>query len=488
MAPQADHGLLHVRHNVLKEVARLAFEGNLEEGVEYLPERIYPGPLPTYRCCVYREREITRQRIRLARGMAPDHRDNGNIIQVMDPACADCPSSGYLVTDRCQNCVGKPCLHSCKFGAIDIGKGHTEIDRHLCKECGQCAKACPYNAIVHIERPCQSACPVKALTYDEYGLAQIDEKKCIRCGQCIHSCPFGAIGTRNHIVPVIEAIKSGRHVYAMAAPATEGQFGKDITMASWKKAAKEIGFTDLIEVSLGADLTTASEAIEWLEAFEKGEPKTTSCCPAFVNMIHRHYPQLEKYVSTSVSPMCQLSRMIKAKDPGAMTVFIGPCVAKKSEILDQKLEGNADYALIYSEFEALMYAKGVTLEPVEEPYQEGSVYGKRYATSGGVTDACMRYLQEQGKDTAGVKVLRVSGIKEIKKALDQMKKGTLPEQFVEGMCCEGGCFYGPSAYDNSPRARLTREAVLKQADSRSITGNLSNYDLEGHHSHREIAE
>ena len=91
----------------------------------------------------------------------------------------------------------------------------------------------------------------------------IDEEKCIRCGKCIHSCPFGAIGSKTWIVDVINAINSGKHVYAMLAPATEGQFGPDITMASWRKAMKELGFTEFVEVGLGGDLTAKYEAEEW---------------------------------------------------------------------------------------------------------------------------------------------------------------------------------------------------------------------------------
>ena len=479
----ADQNIISIRHKIITEVAKLAFTGKLEEELDLLPEKMWPGPLPTHRCCVYREREITRQRIRLTLGKAPDHRDNGNLIQVIDPACADCPVSGYLVADTCQSCVGKSCLNSCKFGAITVGKHHTEIDRFKCKECGQCAKACPYKAIVHIQRPCKSACPVDALSYDEYGLAMIDETKCINCGHCIHSCPFGAIGTRNHIVPVIEAIKSDRPVYAMLAPATEGQFGPDITMASWKKAAKEVGFTDLIEVGLGADLTTASEAEEWKEAYEKGEKKTTSCCPAFVNMIRKHYPEIAGMVSSTVSPMCQLSRLIKAREPDAVTVFVGPCIAKKSEIMDQNIPGNADYALIYSEFEALMKAKDVKLTPVENNYQESSVFGKRYANAGGVTASCLEYLKEQGFK-GELSVLKASGSDEVREALDLLKKDAAPFRFLEGMFCSGGCFYGPSSFDTSPKAKRNRDLLIDSADKRSIHDSISDIDRNSFNSHR----
>ncbi|MBO5564039.1 MAG: 4Fe-4S dicluster domain-containing protein [Lachnospiraceae bacterium] len=483
----ADYAVIKLRHRVLEEAAKLAFEGRFEEEVEYLPEKLYPGPLPTVRCCVYREREVTRQRLRLIMDKSPDRYDNGNTIQVMDPACSDCPISGYLVTETCQNCMGKSCISSCKFDAIHVGPKHTVIDKQKCKECGMCAKSCPYHAIIHIKRPCKNACPVDAIHYDEYGLAKIDEEKCIRCGLCIHSCPFGAIGKRNHIIKVIDAIREGKRVYAMFAPATEGQYGKDITMGSFRVAAKKVGFYDMMEVGLGADLTTASEAEEWHEAYEKGECKTTSCCPAFVNMIRKHYPELSDMISTSVSPMCQLSRMIKAKDPEAVTVFIGPCIAKKSEIVDQKIEGNADYALVYSEFEAMMKAKDVWLEPCSEPFQQSSKFAKRYANAGGVADSCLQYKEEQGWDDDW-KVLKVSGAQELKKTLELAKRGKMLEvlhaQFIEGMCCEGGCFNGPSSFDCTPKAKRVRDEMIDAAKDLTIGESLKDVDRETFSGHR----
>ena len=465
------------------EVAKLAFAGRLEEEYEFLPEKIISGTRPTYRCCVYKEREIVRRRVRLCMGKPQGPEDDGNLLQVIEPACADCPISSYVVTNNCQNCVGKSCIKSCRFGAITPGRKQSEIDPNKCRECGMCAKACPYNAIVHLQRPCKSSCPVGALTYNEEGLSVIDESKCIRCGQCIIHCPFAAIGWKAMFVQVIEAIRSGREVYAMCAPATEGQFGKDITMASWKKAMKEVGFTDFVEVGLGADLTTAAEAEEWYEASQKGEMRTTSCCPGFVNMIQKHYPKLEKYISTAVSPMCQASRMLKAQHPGCVVVFIGPCLAKKSEITDQKIEGNADYALSYSEIMAIMRAKNVEFEPVENTVQEASLYGKRYATSGGVSNSVLEYLKETGRGS-DLKVARVSGGADCKKALKMAELGRLEEDFIEGMACEGGCFYGPMSIDNSPKAVRNRNELLSHADGRTIVENLAPVDRDSFSGYR----
>ncbi|MCD8217736.1 MAG: 4Fe-4S dicluster domain-containing protein [Clostridiales bacterium] len=480
----ADENMIQIKHDVLYEVAKLAFADELEEKRDWLPEMMIPGPMPKFRCCIYKEREIIRQRIRLAEGKAPGVEDDGNIIQVISAACADCPISSYTVTENCQNCVGKACISACKFGAVERGRYRSHIDASKCKECGKCAQACPYNAIAHLMRPCKFSCPVDAITYDENGISVINKDKCIRCGQCIHRCPFAAIGSKTYIVDVIRALKSDRPVYVMAAPATEGQFGKDITMASWKKAMAEIGFDGFYEVGLGGDMTAASEAEEWAEAYKNGEKKVTSCCPAFVNMVRKHYPQAADRISTTVSPMCAVSRLIKSRVPDAVTVFVGPCLAKKSEVADQQIEGNADYVLTYSEMHAIRRAKGVSLDPVENTEQMASVYGKRFASSGGVTNAVLQSLEEMDANTE-IKVCRANGAAECKKALLLLKAGRLPEDFVEGMVCEGGCVGGPSSRKDQAVSRKDREALLKEADGRGIHENLSNYPMEQFSMHRE---
>lgn len=480
----ADANVIKIKHAVLEEVAKLAFEGELEERKDEIPMKLIPGPTPQFRCCIYKEREIIRQRIRLAEGKSAGVKDDGNVIQVISSACEDCPISSYTVTENCQNCIGKACINACKFGAIESGRHRSHIDPAKCKECGKCAQACPYNAIAHLKRPCKFSCPVDAISYDENGLSVINEEKCIRCGKCIHSCPFGAIGSKTFIVDVINAIKSDKKVYAMVAPATEGMFGVDITMASWKAAMKEVGFTDFVEVGLGGDLTAKYEAEEWREAYQEGKKKVTSCCPGFVNMVRKHYPELSDAVSTTVSPMCGVSRMLKAKEPDAITVFIGPCIAKKSEVVDQRIEGNVDYVLTYSEIRAIMRAKGVELKPDENNYQESSVYGKRFGNSGGVTAAVLQSLKES-ENNVDVKVCRANGADECKKALLLMKVGRLPEDFIEGMACEGGCVGGPSAFKDQMLAKKSRDALIKEADNRGIYENLSNYDEESFSMHRD---
>ena len=462
-----DATILHIKHQVLYEVAKMTWEGKLEEERDELPYKMIPGPQAQFRCCIYKEREIIKQRVRLAEGQCPVGKDSVNVVQVINAACEECPIASYTVTDNCRKCMGKACQNSCNFGAITMGDTRAYIDPGKCRECGKCAQACPYSAIAHLERPCKKVCPVDAITYDEYGICKIDEKKCIQCGACIHSCPFGAIGTKTFMVDLIRLILAGKKVVAMVAPATEGQFGPDITMASWKTALKKTGFADMVEVGLGGDLTAAAEAEEWAEAYKAGKKMTTSCCPAFVNMIKQHYPSLLENMSTTVSPMCGVSRWLKQQDPETITVFIGPCIAKKSESLDLNITGNADYVLTYGEIRAMMKAKGVELEPEENSYQESSVFGN----GGGVTSAVVQCFREMGEDI-NPEVMKCSGGAECKKALLLLKAGKLPADFIEGMVCVGGCVGGPSKHKTELEAKKARDTLIGQADSRNVHENL----------------
>ncbi len=466
-----DATVLRIKHDVMLEVAKLAWEGKLEEERDNIPYKLIPGPQAQFRCCIYKEREIIRQRVRLTEGLCPTGKDSVNIVQVINAACEECPIASYLVTDNCRKCMGKACQNACHFGAITMGDTKAYIDPNKCKECGKCAQACPYSAIAHLERPCKKVCPVDAITYDEYGVCVIDEKKCIQCGACIYSCPFGAVGSKSYIVDIINHIKAGKKVVAMVAPATEGQFGPEITMASWRTALKKTGFADMVEVGLGGDLTAAAEAEEWAEAYKAGKKMTTSCCPAFYNMVRLHFPVLMDNVSTTVSPMCGVSRMLKERDPETITVFIGPCTAKKSEAALGGVEGNADYVLTYGEIRSIMYGKGIELEPEENNYQESSVFGKRFGNSGGVTAAVLQCFKEMGEEAVPT-VMKCNGAAECKKALLLMKVGKLPADFVEGMVCTGGCVGGPGQNMTEMEAKKFRDALIGQADGREVHENL----------------
>ena len=476
-----DKGIVELKHFILREVCRLAWEDRLtEQETERILYEVSPGPKPKYRCCIYKEREIVRGRIRLAIGQSPEpNRPTKNVVAVIPAACDDCPIQDYFVSDICRFCLGKACLNACRFNAISPGDTKMKIDSAKCRSCGLCARSCPYGAIIHQERPCKKVCPAGAISYDEAGVCKIEDSKCIHCGHCIHNCPFGAIGSKIYAVDVIRAIRSGKRVIAMCAPATEGQFGKDIGMAAIRRALIRLGFADMVEVGLGGDMTAASEAREWIEAKKEGKQMTTSCCPAFISMLRHHFPKIyENNKSATVSPMVAVSRYLKSQDPDCVTVFIGPCIAKKGETLNENIKDPADYALTYGEIVAMLDSRGIPVEPVEEEYQEASLFGKRFAGSGGVAAAVMEAMEEMGEDTSRIRLMTCAGGEECRKAMLLMNAGKLEADFVEGMICPGGCVGGPSKHQAESLVIRDRTGLLARADGRKILENLEKFPMD----------
>lgn len=482
-----DENIVSFKHRIMEEVCRLAWADKLDENSahEVIFKMIPQGAKPMWRCCVYKERAIVEQRYMLSLAQNIEA-DTDNVVQVIEPACDQCPISSYSVTDNCRFCIGKACINSCKFGAISPGESRMHIDPAKCKECGKCANACPYGAIVHLVRPCKKACPVGAITYDENGICKIDDTKCIHCGHCIHSCPFGAIGSKTYLVNIIKDILAGKEVIAMVAPSIEGQFGEDITLDSIKDTFLKMGFADMVEVGLGGDMTAAYEAAEWSEARKEGRKMTTSCCPAFINMMKKHFPeQYENNMSSTVSPMCAVSRYLKATHPGCVTVFVGPCIAKKAETQDKSVPDNADYAVTFGEIRAMIRSKDLTVQPMEKNYQESSVFGKKFATSGGVAGAVIEVMNERGEDTSDIKLYKAAGGADCKKALMMLKAGKLQEDFIEGMVCDSGCVGGPSKHRTEVEIMKARNSLLAKADDRKVLDNLKQYPMDKFSMHRD---
>ncbi|MGN1318278.1 MAG: 4Fe-4S dicluster domain-containing protein [Lachnospirales bacterium] len=435
-----------IKMSVLKKTAEYTFNGQLNEKWEDIPYELTDPIKPSFRCCVYREREIIRQRVRLAMGRLPsdlhyEKVDQTQIVHVIKSACEGCPIDRVTVTSNCRNCLAKKCMKACKFDAIIHTPQGAYIDKTKCKNCGACAKACPYNAIVDIVRPCIKACPVDAVKIDENDLAMIDETRCINCGQCVIGCPFGAIAAESMITNVINCVVTNpEHTYAMIAPSIEGQFGT-ATVPQLKTAIKKLGFKDCYEVALGGDAVAWREAEELIENVEKGKKMTTSCCPAFYNLVMKHYPEVMDNVSTTGSPMIASAKAIKAMDPDATVVFIGPCIAKKNEVVSRYMI-DIGAAVTFDELEAIFEVKGVNPEECEPDVELATRYGKGFAKSGGVSTAVLKVVEEKGIENKP-KVRACNGAAECKVALQLLKMGRLPEDIIEGMACEGGCVNGP---------------------------------------------
>ena len=422
----------YFRYEVLREVARMAWDGTLLEEILDIPMKIIPGKKPTMRCCVFKERAIVSEQVKMAMGGNPD---NDNVIEVMEIACDECPVGGYEVGQHCRGCLAHRCADACKFGAITIDEHQkAHIDKSKCKECGACAKACPYSAISDFKRPCQQACKIGAITMNEDQEAKIDNDKCIACGACVYQCPFGAINEKSYILQVINMIKDSDHgknykVYAAVAPAIAGQFiyAKRGQVISGIKA---LGFDEVVEVALGADMTTWHES---QELREKGM-LTSSCCPAFVSYVEKNFPDMLPYVSSTLSPMAMIGKHIKEQDPTAKVVFIGPCTAKKMEIRKETVAPYIDSALTFEELQAVLDSREIDITTLEEESLENASYfGRIFAHTGGLSSAVKQGMKEQGAEDFELKPVVCDGIEECKIALLKLRRNMLDGNFMEGM-------------------------------------------------------
>ena len=462
-----DTKVQYLKYRVLCEVARLAWKDQLLENVLNIPKTIVPGKTPTMRCCVYKERAILGERVNIAMG---GDGDNHNIIQVIDIACDECPAAGYEVTSNCRGCLAHRCKSTCPRGAIWFDDKHeAHIDKSKCVECGQCAKVCPYSAIINRQRPCQSACKVKAISITEDGAAAIDEGKCIQCGACVYQCPFGAIMDRSYILDVIDMIRGSEgnrnyKVYALVAPSISCQFS-GVKLGQVVSAIKKIGFHTVVEAALGADMVALDETRELVE---KGF-LTSSCCPGFVKYVKSQFPALEPYISHNPSPMAALAKYIKDTTPGAKVVFIGPCTAKKAEAQLESVKPYVDAVMTFEELQALIDSREIDMTALEEDVLDNaSYYGRIFARSGGLTDAVGQAVKELGLDFS-VRAAVCNGIEECRVALLKKSKNVLPENFIEGMACVGGCIGGAGCITHEARDKADVDKYGKLAMEKTIS-------------------
>lgn len=466
-----DTKVQHLKYKVLREVARQAWNDTLLENVLDIPKMIVPGKTPTMRCCVYKERAILAERVSVAMG---GNRENPNVIEVIDIACDECPAAGYDVTDSCRGCLAHRCEDVCRSGAIFFDHNHVaHIDKTKCVECGQCAKVCPYTAIINRKRPCQSACKVKAISINEENAASIDNSKCIQCGACVYQCPFGAITDKSFILDVIELLKADRErkehkTFALVAPSVSSQFSY-AKLGQVISGLKVLGFHKVIEVALGADLVAQKESVELAE---KGF-LTSSCCPAFVKYIKTAFPAMEQYISHNLSPMATLAKVIKETTEDAKVVFIGPCTAKKAEAQLPSVKPYVDAVLTFEELQAFFDSKDINITQLEEDVLDNASYfGRIFARSGGLSDAVVQGLKEQNLDFE-CKPYVCNGIEECRTALLKKSKNVLDANFIEGMACVNGCIGGAGCLTHGEKNRAKVEQYGMDAVKGSIAEAVS---------------
>ena len=471
-----DNTTNRLHKDVIIRITKAFLSGNFDE-LNLIPIQMRPKDGPFSRCCVYKDRAMLRFRCMGALGISIEDDDELTalseyaeaavqreniqlpVISVIHEGCSACVQSHYQITNACHGCLAKPCIINCPKKAITKKSGKAVIDEDKCINCGRCLKVCPYNAIIYVPIPCQEACPVGALSKNENGIVKIDYKKCIYCGKCVLSCPFGAVVEKSQIIDVLKAISSCKKTVAMLAPAIVGQFKTDLPNITG--ALKNFGFSDVIEVATGADKTASLESKEFIERMEKKDAfMTSSCCPAYSELARKHITELSDKISTTATPMLYTAQAVKEKYPDAITVFVGPCIAKRMEAIRDK---SADYVLTFDELDALLAAKNITPENSTKAdlMATGKRQGRGFPVSGGMTKA----IQSLSGKKVKMKPILVDGL--TSKSVAQLRtyvNEKCPGNFIEVMTCEGGCVAGPATIAN-PKAAAAK--VKKLVDNSS---------------------
>ncbi len=455
-----------LRRDVFAEVARLAYEGGDYSRIDEIPYKIVPGETAKYRDNVFRERAVVVERLRLACGLPlrtaaefgpaskgieeasiPEKYYEPPLVNIIPFACNACPEKEIRISSNCQGCVSRPCMNVCPKHAIYIGEDHrSHINQELCIKCGRCLNQCPYDAISRMERPCASACGMDAIGSDELGRARIDYDKCVSCGMCLVNCPFGAIADKSQIFQLIQAIRGGERVIAIVAPAFVSQF-KNATPAKLKKAMRILGFADVVEVAIGADLCTIEEAKDFLENVPQNIPwMGTSCCPAWSVMAKKLFPEFKENISMALTPMVITARIVKRDNPDAKIVFVGPCAAKKLEASRRTVRSDVDFVLTFEELNGMFAAKEIDFSALvpdegDEDFRTGTAAGRGFAVVGGVAGAVKEYISHLDPQRE-VMTEFGDGLKACRSMLLAAKKGQRDGYLLEGMACPGGCVAG----------------------------------------------
>ena len=457
----------NVRKQVFTEVARLAYEGGDYARMEEIPYKIVPGEIASHRESIFLERAIAGERVRLAMGLplrpitelrplsegvnesaVAEKYYDPPLINIIQYACHACPTKQVRVSDLCQGCLSRSCHQVCPKDAVTFVHGKSVIDQSKCIKCGKCADACPYHAIIKLERPCVAA-----------------------CGMCLVSCPFGAIVDKGQIFQLIHAMKSGYQVIAIVAPSFVGQFGDKLTPEKLTAAMKILGFSSVVEVAVGADLCTLDEAKEYLERVEKQKTYMgTSCCPAWISMVDICYPDQADHISMTLTPMVLTARMVKKAHPEAKVCFIGPCAAKKLEASREHIRSDVDFVLTFEELQGMFEAKEVWYADVEgdDPLVEGSADGRGFAVSGGVAAAVEHAVKELRPDVE-MKIQKAEGLRECRKMVALAKAGKYNGYLLEGMACPGGCVAGAGTIRPIQKAANLIAAYKKEAPLQSAS-------------------
>jgi iron only hydrogenase large subunit-like protein len=294
---------------------------------------------------------------------------------------------------------------------------------------------------------------------------------------CIVSCPFGAIAEKSELVQVIRSLKEstdgGPPVWAEIAPSIAGQFGPLAGPGAVVTALGRLGFSGAVEVAYGADKAIVEEsarvAVLCTEraAGRKHGFVGTSCCPAWALAARRNHPRLAQNISDSWTPMVETARKIKAADPRARVVFIGPCVAKKVECFNPAVAGMVDFVITFEELAALF--KAADIDPADAgaaaDLADATSAGRSYPVAGNVAAVILAHARRIAGTDGDIPHQSADTLKDCLSVLKKIEDDEFDEKplLVEGMACPYGCIGGPGTLAPLKRAKAEVAAFAKKA-------------------------
>ena len=438
--------------------------------------------------------------------------------------CGDCKVCEKNDSCRLQLLAGRFGLKEVRFSQDqpkhEIDKSSKSIvrDPNKCILCGDCVRVC--NEVQNVGAIGFANRGAKMVVSPAFN-KKLAETDCVNCGQCAAVCPTAAITITKSTKEVWKAIYDPtKRVVVQVAPAVRVAIGEAFGLNPGKntigkifKAMRMLGFDQVFDTSVGADLTIIEEAGELVKKLDQGDnkyPLFTSCCPAWIRYAETKHPELMPYISSCKSPMEMFGAVLKEhfksadekEEKETISVAVMPCAAKKSEAARAEFIRNGrpdvDYVITTNELIHMIKEEGIQFTEIEPeapdmPFSIASGSGVIFGATGGVTEAALRKvvadktnqsLQSieysgvrgyEGIKTAeialGEKTVRiavVSGLGNAEKVIKQIQSGEEHFDFVEVMACPGGCIAGAGQPFSHKPEKLDRTAGLYKADKTSV--------------------